>query len=174
MTKELEALLPVPETPVELPGEGDWGRIEAQFTRLPDDFKHFIDHYGTGVIGSGYITIFNPFAQDPYLNLVHQAGIVAAAFRQLNERYPDQYKMSFFPTEGGFLPFGVNVDGAYLVWSTEGDPNDWPVVVIGPRSPRTQEFHMGFVPWFVNLLARRVRCIFFDRSFPTIVDFINT
>lgn len=165
MITELERLLPPPGTPLELPPAGGWERIEQEFSLLPHDFKQYVTRYGTGFIGNGYITIFNPFAADRYLNLIQQSAIIRSAFQQLATQFPDRYNIPFFPNPEGYLPFGVNVDGAYLLWLTTGHPNEWTTAVISADSPRMQHFPTCMVDWLCNIISGRVRCIFFADDF---------
>jgi hypothetical protein len=161
MFSRLTALVRPPVIPTERPPLGGWETIEQTWTPLPTDYKQYIDTYGTGYFCDGYFAIFNPFSQNPYLNLMNQGRIVADAFRVLSQHHPDVYTFSFFPPLGGYMPFGINIDGAYIVWKTVGQPADWPVGVIASRSPRIQLFQMGVVEWLVKLLSGEVRCVHF-------------
>ena len=61
-----------PEKPVENKEVVDWKVIEKQIgTKLPRDYKKFIEIYGTGWI-SNFLWIFNPFSINKYLNMINR------------------------------------------------------------------------------------------------------
>jgi hypothetical protein len=58
---KLVKILPPPKKPVE--AHGDWRKAEAKLgTSLPDDYKTFIEAYGTGAI-SYELRILSPFTR---------------------------------------------------------------------------------------------------------------
>jgi len=59
-----------PLRPSEVPSHVNWSTIEAKMgTPLPQDYKWFVEVYGTGVMANA-ITVFNPFSKSEYLNLL--------------------------------------------------------------------------------------------------------
>jgi hypothetical protein len=69
----IDALIPVlppPTAPREIGATIAWGNVHRRLGAvLPEDYIQFIKRYGTGEIG-GWLTVLNPFAQNPYQNLL--------------------------------------------------------------------------------------------------------
>jgi hypothetical protein len=161
MINLLRTILAPPLAPSELPPRRAWPAVEEGFARLPQDYKEFIETYGSGYIGEGYLSVFNPFSKNQYLDLVYQAENVRTAFASLKREHPLAYAFDFFPALGGLLPFGVNVDGAYLLWQTAGHPDAWSIAVLACDAPRIEGFQMGMVEWLAKILSGQIRCSFF-------------
>jgi hypothetical protein len=47
----------------------------------------------------------------------------------LRHGHPDSYPLTTWPDVGGFLAFASSIDGDYLGWLTEGDPDTWKLIV---------------------------------------------
>jgi hypothetical protein len=131
--KAIAKLLPPPASPRGL--DRTWDTIEREIgLQLPDDYKAFIDLYGTGTVSSarGWAIIWN-FREAPRSggSLSDELGgpeSVAEFYRrQINATdYPCPYPI--FPESGGLLSFGSVVDVQNLNWLTVGPPNRWEVV----------------------------------------------
>lgn len=126
-------LIPPPSQPIETGTPEEWSRIEnALGTKLPQDYKDFIDTYGTGQIAE-FLWIHNPFSADEYVNLIqHQIytqsnnyiGILASTGQEIKVEYP----YPIYPEPNGLLKWGTTDNGDDLYWQTTGGPDDWPVV----------------------------------------------
>lgn len=128
----LKQILTPPTRPVE--AVGDWDAAEQDLgTGLPDDYKEFINTYGSGMISELPIMIYNPFADSigfPLKEGVYgHHGIMFAYQTLIDDEFDFGYDL--FPEPGGLLPFGATGVGDYLNWKTGGDPNSWHVVVSG-------------------------------------------
>ena len=114
-----------PEVPAEAGRPEDWPRVERELgTALPDDYKAFVNLFGTGAF-RGFLRVFNPFAADAGVNLLaraRQAGFGGGAA----------------VGTGGLLPWGETTAGDALCWKVEDPPDRWPVVV---REARTGALH---------------------------------
>lgn len=161
MITDLVCVLPPPANPLEVPSSDLWKPLEKSFSKLPDDYTQFIQTYGTGYICDGYLAVFSPFAQNQYLNLIHQTKIITEAFAELGKQFPKDYAFEFFPKPGGLLPLGMNNEGAYMFWQTEGPAEEWTISVIACDSPTWQHFDTGLVDWLEGILTGRIRCAFF-------------
>ncbi|MEU1401221.1 SMI1/KNR4 family protein [Streptomyces sp. NPDC005728] len=149
----LTRLVPPPEPPVD--GHGDWAAAEARLgVRLPADYKLLAETYGWGEF-CDYLYLRTPFGTSPHNGL---------------ERYD------------GLLVWGTTTDADRLCWRTEGDPEEWPVVVVGRGTGReecapgsaafVEEWVTGrlrsavladmepeLAPWFNAFRPRRYRCL---------------
>jgi hypothetical protein len=110
---------------------GDWPAVEAKLgTKLPDDYKAFIDNYGSGMIGnvvrgSAYgmtlIHILNDF--DPAYSLSPMVDAVRESYEQVASggTFPVPYPLH--PDRDGLLVWAVTANGDYIHWLTKGHPN---------------------------------------------------
>jgi hypothetical protein len=151
MLDGLRALVPPPAVPIDAPTAADWEAIEAQLTRLPTDYKRFLECYGTGSF-CNFFTLFNPLSRHEPVNLLVQATRIRENYLSLQEAIPDQFPFEFWPTPGGLLPVGVTADGATIVWRTTEDCDDWTIGVQSDGFPRMHVSDLGLVAWLVALL----------------------
>jgi hypothetical protein len=159
--------MPPPAQPVETSGTVRWADVEQRIgTPLPDDYKQFVDEYGTGAV-AGFLWIFNPFSSHRYVNLLEQVPAELDSLRRLeNEELP----FSLFPQIGGILPFGATDNGNILFWRTRGTPNNWSIVIFQARGPKFQEFRTSLTSLLAQLLMRRIRCEVLPADFPLSVS----
>jgi hypothetical protein len=69
--ESLSRRLMPPQSPAD--SRGDWDSVEnAIGVSLPDDFKDFINMYGSGTIGE-FLTVLNPFSIRPGLSLIDES-----------------------------------------------------------------------------------------------------
>src|SRR5258708_2836859 len=146
---ELIRIMPPPVAPIEIRGV-PWSSVERQIgTPLPTDFKHFIDHYGTGHIDK-FMSILNPFSINRNVNLIFKIPVKLNALRTLRDHYGEKCSYSFFPDAGGLLPVAITDNGDVIYWLTAGPPDDWDVVVNESRGPEYQRFECGLTEFLVK------------------------
>ena len=163
---ELKAVLAPPAEPAEAPRPEDWPSAEARLgTPLPDDYKTFIEAYGTGRIDD-FLWVFNPFSEHQHLNLLERAREMPEIYAELGEE-GHEHPPPIFPSPSGLLVFGATDNGDFLFWKTSGPPNDWTVVVNESRAPEYEEFRGGLAYFLVTVLRRRYRSNIFPDDFPS-------
>jgi hypothetical protein len=80
----LKAILAPPASPRE--NGGDWETVERQLgVSLPEDYKQFIEVYGSGDIG-GNLSIYNPFAENVHQNLIARQARIAKYYSEYRGR----------------------------------------------------------------------------------------
>lgn len=167
---ELERILPPPESgaKVDIPASPtEWPSVEVTIgISLPPDYKAFIESYGSGSIDR-FLSIFNPFAKNPHLNLMDAIRTRLEGLRELQAEFEIERKYSIFPDMNGLLPFGATDNGDVLYWKTTGQPSSWPVVINDARSPEYEEFPIGMTEFLVAILSRKVSSSIFPRAFPS-------
>lgn len=164
--ERLKAVLRPPETPLEVPNESDWMRAERVLTRLPSDYREFLEAYGTGAIDQ-FLWVYNPASQNEYLNVIRQAERVLGALKETTEAFPSRFPMKRFPDRGGFLPCAITDNGDSVFWVTTGEADEWTIAVMGPRAPEVYSHHGGLVEFLYDVLTRRVVCDRFPLDFPS-------
>jgi len=163
--KELVEVLAPPESPLEVPAESDWSRCKRDLGMLPSDFIDFLSIYGTGTIDE-FLWIFNPASKNEFLEFESSIRRILEALRETASQFPGDFPMPIYPDPGGFLPFGTSDNGDTLFWVTEGEPDEWKVAVMGPRSPDVFHFSGGMVEFLTQVLLRKVSCDRFPDDFP--------
>ncbi|MER7503619.1 hypothetical protein AB0L05_15620 [Nonomuraea pusilla] len=48
----------------------------------------------------------------------------------VREDSPEDFTLAMWPEPGGFFQWGSTIDGDAMGWMTEGEPEQWPVMVI--------------------------------------------
>lgn len=162
---DIIAIMSPPSTPFEVPAKGQWLNVESQLgTALPDDYKEFVQVYGTGSVDN-FLWIFNPVSKNENINLLAQIKTQLAVLIEL-QSYGETIPYKLFPAEGGLLPFAITDNGDVLFWQSVGDPNDWTVLVNEARSPEWAVFDMPMSKFLFEILSRRRGCNIFPKSFP--------
>jgi len=155
---ELKNILPTPLETTEQPSEAEWAECEAKLTRLPPDYKSFLEDYGTGCI-DGFIWIFNPSSQNPNLNLLVQVKRQLSALDELIQQKTESKIYPLYPEIAGLLPFGITDNGDVLFWKTMGTPGN-------SRSPEYQEFQISMTSFIASVLNGTKRVAAFPEDFP--------
>lgn len=161
----LTSIVPPPSNPSEVPVQNSWKAIEQRLeVSFPDDYKEFIETYGSGRIGQ-FLWIFNPFSGNENINLERQIGTQANVLSEL-QSYGEIIPYKSFPEREGILPFGMTDNGDVLFWLTKGDPNEWGVIVNEARSPAWEIFDLSMSRFLAGILQKKVICNIFPKSFP--------
>jgi hypothetical protein len=160
--QRLLQLMPPPVAPIDCCG--DWDAVEQELTScLPDDYKRFIEHYGTGRI-AGLLWPLNPFSSNKHLNLLQQCPFVLDIERKLRDRFPKYHPWRLFPEPGGLLPWCVTDNGDYVMWRTVGGPNDWTTFIYEPRGTVQQDCSCGMSSFLSRWLSNEIEVKIFDRE----------
>jgi hypothetical protein len=153
-------IMPPPQKPVE--ASGSWLHVEERLgVRLPDDFKGFIQSYGSGTINH-FVSVLNPFSERAELDLLEQSKKQLDALRQLHDEFGERNPFNLFPSEGGLLPVAISDNGDVIHWITNGNSEFWTIVVNEARSPDYQCFPCNFTTFLTGILNKSIVC----RAFP--------
>lgn len=163
----LTELMPPPVQPFESPAQSThWLKIDAELSiQLPQDYKRFIELYGSGVIDK-FLTIFNPFASNQNLNLMSQLVTQRQVYFEL-ESYGEDIPYKFFPVNGGIFPLGMTDNGDVLFWKTSGYSENWSIIINESRAPEWECFDMSLTSFLINIFNRTTVCNSFPASFPS-------
>jgi hypothetical protein len=124
----IEDLISVVQPPEEPSYSGtavQLAEIEAALgTTLPTDYRELSLRYGSGTFVNGYLQVWTPFALDlrerasgptSFIRVHHEAGALP---------WPP------FPVHPGLLEIGGNENGHRLLYLADGQPDEWPVIVV--------------------------------------------
>jgi hypothetical protein len=154
--RELQILVPPPSDPKNT--KGNWSSIEAEMGLVfPDDYKQFIELYGTGTLCS-LIEIGSPFLLgETYRMSVREAWIIRTGVYHQHDQFlesPSPY--SYYPEIPGLLPCATDSSGDIIGWLTNVDPELWYLVYRNRENGYFELPEMGFVEFFVAALRGEV------------------
>lgn len=158
--EELTELVPPPASPNEVGGDGERKQVESSLgIELPNDYWDYAALYGTGrfVTDNFEFTIANPFSSSFETSVEWGCeSIESLKNSALGERVP----YVAFPQSPGLFPWGNDINGNTLFWSTAGEPAEWPIVLC----PETGEpdsfevFEMPITSFLVQAIRRQIIC----------------
>ncbi len=144
----LRRLLPPPKRPLE--NQGDWSAIEEELQiELPDDYKQFIELYGTGSI-SNFINVYNPFTSNAIFELRCAVRRLEALNNIENKRF------DILPVKNGLLAWGKDANGDEFLWHTKGSPSRWPIRVF-IKSRTFPYFNVSMTEFLVACIQGKVQ-----------------
>ncbi|MER7175839.1 SMI1/KNR4 family protein [Streptomyces mesophilus] len=143
------ALVPPPLTPHV--GEGTWEQVFQRIgTRLPSDFMALTERYGRGG-WSGWLDMPAPLDTESRWGLAGEIIWAREAYRELRDAHPQFHALPAWPEPGGFLPCASTIDGDWIGWCTEGEPDEWRVAVhprhSEPGEPLPGNFTRTLLHW---------------------------
>ncbi|MFE7244731.1 hypothetical protein [Streptomyces sp. NPDC057580] len=149
--ESLEAALPGLMTQrLEVPRRINWQMVfDGLRTGLPDDYITLAESYPRLEIGQFlFVTSPAPGGEAGFVEAKKEdlAGAEDMAQKGMLGGYPA------FPESGGLLLWGSSIDGDEFYWRTEGQPNEWTVVVAGRND---DWFHYegsltGYLAWLCS------------------------
>jgi len=149
---ELRAIAAPPTAPQ---GTGDarrWAAVEQRLgLRLPPDYRDLVDTYGAGRFGN-FITVFTPFVDNGYVNLLTQDTLALDAYRVMRADFPETAPDPVYPEPGGVLPWAQTDNGDVVYWRTDGPSERWPVVVIESRFGMHEQYTLTTTAFLAKLL----------------------
>lgn len=120
----LKKVLFPPSEPHVIGNDQGWSEFENKLgIILPEDYKRFINIYGTGGIDD-FIWILNPFVQEKNINFMNRMMVMSHAYLESKNKFPQYYKHKVFPEKGGLLPWAYTDNGDEIYWLTEGICNE--------------------------------------------------
>jgi hypothetical protein len=155
--KELCEILNYPDTLTDIGDYERWQKIEEDLgTSLPDDYKQFIDIFGTVFIGD-FIYVLDPFTENHNFNLKERGGMILEAFRDIGSFFGgEKYPYPLYPDKGGLLPWGFSINGDHLFWFTQGEPQEWMIAVDESRGASFETYNESMSNFLVKLLKKEI------------------
>jgi len=154
---QLLTLVALPDCPQEVGLPESWPTIEATLgTQLPNDYKEFINLFGSGVF-AGYIRTTNPFSLYPRFRLEEQIASADRTLAQLKNFYTEDFRnVVSYPQPGGLLVFANTLDGELLFWRTVGEPDAWTITIINLISGRIEEYQMSMAEFYISYVKGEI------------------
>ena len=156
---QLLQIVPPPEQPLQVGTLARWREIEAQMGLvLPNDLYELSTRYGSGWFCN--VHIHNPFATD-YQETIHH---VLDMFRVLREDLgAEAVPYPLFPEHPGLYPAGSEDNGGVIFYLTQGNPDDWPLLLWDKRT-KWEQLNMSVTTFLVRTLKKDLECSWWDRK----------
>jgi hypothetical protein len=174
----LQHFVPPPRQPKEAGSPKTWEKIEARLgLSLPSDYKAFIDHYGTGSFDD-FIIVYNPFAQNEYLNLFYALDTLHQANQQVqmynNAGWTAVQPFVLYPGSGGLLPWGGTTNlGDTFFWQINGPPETWETVFYNLRSGEYEVWKNSLTEFLFLLFTCQIKSVLLPDDYPSPTEVIN-
>jgi hypothetical protein len=143
--------VPPPALPVR--ADGDWDEFARQNSFMPPtDYRALIRRYGAGCFGD-WLRPIEPF--DPSLPFIAAAGLECRQLRGFQREFPHFYPpWPIWPDAGGLLPWATTATGDHIGWRTDGNPDDWTILVWTRDGDDSREHRVGAVQFLLGLVER--------------------
>jgi hypothetical protein len=165
----LRAIVPPPSNPIATGTPEAMQQFEVEIgTRLPSDYREFVQVYGVGRIGR-FFRVFSPFSRSKYTNLGKGIKDISEIFHQVFD--PETFPYPFYPEAHGLLCWATEDNGNYIFWQTKGQPDEWPVVAVEVRGNEDRLFKKTMTEFLVGVLTKRIKYPFVEHTGPWTKDF---
>jgi hypothetical protein len=157
---ELIAVVAAPPKPTEAGPLALLPKVENTLgIRLPKDIVDFGLRYGSGMFGDT-IEVYNPFSAS-YLDAVNQ---VSDCYRSLKEAEGSEFiPYNIFPEKPGLLVCGSEVNGHILFWLTDGQPDNWPLILMTVDG-QFERWDTSVTSFLARILRGKTGCVLWDKD----------
>ncbi len=146
----LMKIMPPPDNPID--NNSDWISVEKQSGyRFPDNYKQFINFYGTGGIGD-FLWILNPFSENEFINF-NRINDILDAYESVDPMYLEISKRPRYPEEDSFLPWAITDNGDSVIWVVNGPRENWTVGIQSADLLVEETFEMNMVQFLESLIT---------------------
>jgi hypothetical protein len=151
--EDLVEVIPPPATPRDAGTLDQLGDIEKRLgLQLPSDYREFTIRYGTGSFLDGYLQIYNPFAVD----LLDAATTRYSRCRHFHES--GALPWAPIPASPGVFEIGGNENGHTILYLTEGNPDEWPLLVVPhDDSPHFERWELQLGTFLARALMNEIQ-----------------
>lgn len=153
--KNLLSILPPPIGAPIYSSKPDWSHLENQLqTSLPQDYKEFIEFYGSGYLGNSQysytLEFLDPFSSD-----------IARSFYEFYLehkilRETGYFHEAVFPEPRGVIPWALDSSGKLFCWVCEGEPDEWWTITIPSIPEHIDEFDLSFTEFLAAYLSHEI------------------
>lgn len=159
---ELEKIMPALESVSE---PRRWNDVESSLAiELPNDYKRFIDKYGTGWIGD-FLLVLDPSSVTERYNLVRSSVDILGNYQSSKESFPQYYSHTIFNGKNGIFPCGITDNADVIYWEYEnGEQKN--IVVYNARGGDYFSIESTLTDFIYGVLAKTIVCDRFPEDFP--------
>lgn len=159
--EELQQIVPSPAKPKRGGDPQSWRKLEKPLKiKLPSDYRDFCFHYGSGCFddpGRLLVFVWNPCSRH-YAKDLHRT---CADLRETRELGPRTANVPYgvYPDRPGWLPWGSDMDGNLMCWLTEGEPDQWPLILLTSDRTGFQQLDMPMTTFLARAFTRKIQSI---------------
>ena len=156
--EDLVKVVPPPSNPLDAGSVAARAVIEGRLGfALPNDLYDFVSRYGTGAF-SDTLTIHNPFAPN-YFEVLDE---VSTCYRELKRSEGDTViPYHVYPASPGLLLCGSEVNGHIIFWLTEGQPDQWPLILMAVDF-QFERRDVSLTAFLAQVQSGQTGCVFWD------------
>jgi hypothetical protein len=153
-----------PAEPCETGTQKNWEKIEKRLgLKFPQDYKALINTYGTGSFND-FIIVYNPFAQNEYLNLLYVLDTLHQADQQTQLLADSVWTavdpFELYPAPKGLLPWGGTTNlGETFFWQIKGPPENWETIFYNLRSGEYEVWKHSVTEFLYRLFTRDIESV---------------
>ena len=145
--ERLMELVPPPKEPMCAGSPEQWPEVEQKLgTTLPDNYKIFINKYGSGGF-YGFLEVISSF---------RLRNDLVSKFWQSRDFYITNGFFPVYPDPGGLLLAGGDENGNSLHWLTKGEPNEWPLVYLEDEHAGYELYEMTLAQFLVEWISGKI------------------
>nr|WP_317356409.1 SMI1/KNR4 family protein [uncultured Tyzzerella sp.] len=161
----LKKILPIPKNVYDTGNYDDWLKFEKKLgIILPNDYKDFIETYGTGSINN-FIWFLTPFSEDDNINYLKRMNIMLQSYNVSKNNFPEEFIHNTYPEKNGLLPWGYTENGDEMFWLINDNIEDWLIIAYESRSSKFYSYEMSFVEFIYKLITKKLVCDIFPQDF---------
>lgn len=165
--EKLQRLIKAPNQPIAVGHNDLWPSIESQLGGiLPYDYKEIIAIYGLGCI-DGFLSILNPFTNNPNLNLISYSKEILESLQTLVVEFDEKIVFPIYPKENGVFPWGITGNGDMIFWRFKKKCFQPPIVIMEGRGPQWEEYYLSTAEFLVKVISRELKIQIFPKGFPS-------
>ena len=175
---QLLDLITAPLEPREIGSPKLWEKVESRLgLQLPPDYKSLIDAYGTGTFDD-FIIVYNPFAQNEYLNLFFALDMLHQADQQTkslgDSTWTAVHPFDLYPAPDGLLPWGcTTIYGDIFFWKIDGPPETWETIFYNLRSGEYEVWKNTLTEFLYLLFTHQIQSVLLPEDYPSSIGAIN-
>jgi hypothetical protein len=168
---QLTSFIAPPQQPHETGTPKTWEKVENRLgSALPEDYKSFVDSYGTGSFDD-FISVYNPFAANENLNLFYVLDVLYQADRgthlKIGYDWTAVHPFKLFPAREGLLPWGGTASfGDFFFWQVKGSPQSWETIFYNLRSGEYEVWKYPLTEFLYRLFQRQIESVLLPENYP--------
>jgi len=172
IAERITQIVASPAEPRETGTSKNWEKIEKRLgLQLPQDYKNVIDAYGTGSFDD-FIIVYNPFAENEYLNLFYALDTLHQADHQTqllgDPVWTAVHPFELYPAPEGLLPWGCTTNlGDTFFWQIKGLPSTWETIFYNLRSGEYEVWKYPMSEFLYRLFIRQIESVLLPDDYPS-------
>jgi hypothetical protein len=166
---QLVQFIPPPQAPIETGSPKRWEKAQERLgIAFPQDYKNFVDRYGTGTFNN-LIIPYSPFAANEYMNLYQALDAHHQASRQTQWMADSAWSIvspfQLYPAKMGLFPWGTTThfEQAFF-WQISGRPDTWTTILYDLRKGEYEVWKMCLTAFLLKLFKAEIESVLLPKG----------